>query len=239
MFSELVDIIVRRTNRPDFLDDIVGYLNETIRVVHSLEYFYRDIIEDRIYQASDYPEPQQTFVWERPKQFRAFVGIKYLANWANQKECYPKNIPPGIGQANQPNYYYGVGDKFVFYAQHGLPDIAVAYVTTPKLFQYYPEGSRPAIYDRSSETWKYLDSATGQYVASLNNEELESHYRASVSDWLLSDYSGMLCSGTITKVFSILDDPRNKVEYSNFKEALRYARTTERYESTGEVGYNR
>ena len=108
----------------------------------------------------------------------------------------------------------------------------------PRRFKYYEPNKRPAVYDRDFNTWKYLDTR-GDWVTSLGSEELDKDAQLKVSDWLLKDYEGMLCSGVMTKIFTMLGDPRNKVEYSNFKENLRYVRTAEKYESTGEVGYDR
>lgn len=238
MFSELVDMIVRRTNRPDFREDIIEYLNEVLRQVHCSEFFYRDKVEDSLNQDYDLANPAETFVWDRPRNLRALVAIRYEGYYDDRRDSFPPNIPPGIGQANKLQFYYGVGDKVVFYRKGGLKTIMVCYVTAPRRFQYYPVGQRPAVYDRASDTWQYLDQ-NGKYVASLGSEELNQAAQELVSDWLMLNYEGMLASGVMTKLFSILGDPRNKVEYSNFKENLRYVRTTEKFENTGEVGYDR
>lgn len=254
MFSELVDMVVRRTNRPDFREDIVAYANEVLRMVHSSEFFYRDKVEVLAKEdANDgvaYQLPE-TFVWDRPKDLRAIIAVKYLPldrystigdyrpfDFSDPKSFYPSNIPPGIGQATQDSYYYAVGDKFVFYRKGGLGNIAVCYSKAPPYFHYYTENLRPAVYDYTTGYWSYLDGK-GEYVGSLGTEEADSLARAKVADWVLKDYLGMVASGVATKVFTVLGDPRNKIEYSNFKEALRYVRTAEKYEATGEVGYNR
>lgn len=254
MFSELVDMVIRRTNRPDFKEDIIAYANEVLRMVHCSEFFYRDKVEVLAKDdaeggvAYQYPE---TYVWDRPKDLRSIIAVKYLPvdvysttvnlhpfDFSDPKSFYPSNIPPGIGQAKQDCYYYAVGDKFVFYRKGGLAKIAVCYSKAPPYFQYYDQGLRPAVYDYNTGYWTYLDGK-GNYVASLGTEEADSLARAKVADWVLKDYLGMVASGVATKVFTVLGDPRNKIEYSNFKEALRYARTAEKYEATGEVGYNR
>lgn len=238
MFSELVDDIVRRTNRQDFIKDIAIYANEVLRSVHCTEFFYRDEVEICL-NVDEALAEQNTFVWERPRDFRAIVAVKYLDKpFLDEKETFIANIPPGIGQANSDMFYYGVGTHFVFYCRHGLSRIAVAYVKAPRRFTYYPEGERPAVFNRETNTWSYLDRS-GKYVASLGSDELEQQARDKVYDWLLADYDVMISSGVATKIFSILNDPRNKVEYANFKEALKYVRQTEKYESTGEIGYNR
>lgn len=238
MFSELVDLIIRRTNRPDFKEDIIAYLNEVLRQVHCSEFFYRDKIEDLLNQDYSESQPTETYVWDRPKNLRAMVSVRYFGHYDDNRDSFPQNVPPGIGQANKPQFYYGVGDKFVFYRKGGLGLIAVCYVVAPKRFEYYEPNKRPAVYDRNADSWKYLNQ-NGEYVASLGSEALDEAARELVSDWLLLNYDGMLASGAITKLFSVLGDPRNKVEYSNFKENLRYVRTTEKFESTGEVGYGR
>lgn len=238
MFSELVDMVVRRTNRPDFKEDIIAYANEVIRMCHCSEFFFRDKTEVLLNQDYDRANPSETFVWERPKDLRALFAIKYYGYYDDPRDAFPANIPPGIGQAMREQFYYGVGNSYVFYRKSGLHEIAICYAKAPKRFKYYAVGKRPAVYNRGTGEWLYLDRY-GNYVTSLGSDELDQAARDEVSDWLLADYDGMLCSGVNTKVFTVLGDPRNKVEYSNFKENLRYVRTTERYESTGEVGYDR
>lgn len=239
MFSELVDDIVRRTNRPDFLQDIAIYTNEVLRSVHCTEFFYRDQVEILLNADARPLAEQNTFVWERPRDFRAIVAVKYLDKpFLSEKETFIANIPPGIGQANRDMFYYGVGTNFVFYDRFGLGRIAVCYVTAPRRFTYYKPNERPAVFNRETNTWSYLDRA-GKYVPSLGSDELDKAARDKVYDWLLADYDVMISSGVSNKLFSILEDPRNKVEYANFKEALKYVRATEKYESTGEIGYNR
>lgn len=242
MFSELVDDVVRRTNRPDFLLDIVKYANSVIRTVHHCEVFYRDLKEVEVIVNDGMGDNPQTYVWDRPADFRLLSTVKYLGHWLNPKESFPPNIPPGIGQSNRDRFYYAVGDKFVFYDKLGINRIGISYLTKPKTFKYYPENERPAVYNRVDGTWKYLvvnPDGTKSYVDTLGDPALELAAQDLVADWLIRDYDDMLSSGISTKIFSILQDPRNKVEYSTFKEALRYARTAEKYESTGEIGYNR
>lgn len=239
MFSELVDTIIRRTNRPDFKEDIIEYLNEVLRQVHCSEFFYRDRVEVCLNQDYDESNLQPTFVWERPHRLRAVTAVKYLdICYDDNRDSFPPNIPPGIGQANKPQFYYAVGNKFVFYRKGGLKRIALSYVTAPRRFRYYEKNKRPAVYDYANDSWTYLDQQ-GNYVTSLGSEEQDAAARELVGDWLLQCYDGMLSSGVATKLFSILSDPRMKVEYANFKENLRYVRTTEKFENTGEVGYDR
>lgn len=239
MFSEIVDIVIRRSNRPDFKDDIIAYLNEVIRYCHSTEEFYRDLVETEVDAIGEFAERQPTFVWDRPKDFRQLKAVKYLGYWENPSDAFPPNIPPGYGQRDAERYFYGVGNKFVFFDQCGLSKIAVAYLKAAPVFQYYESDVRPAKYDLSTKTWSYYDATLKEYVPTLGDELLDAAARDLVADWLLIDYSGMLVSGVLTKLFSVLSDPRNKVEYSNFKESLRYVRTAEKFESNGEFGFNR
>lgn len=238
MFSELVDMIIRRTNRPDMKEDIIDYLNEVLRMCHSSEFFFRDATEVMLNEYYDRANPSDTFVWERPVDMRSLTAIKFYGYYDDPRDSFPPNIPPGIGQATRMQFYYGVGNKYVFYRRGGLHQIAISYVKAPRRFKYYPVGERPAVYNRPLNEWKYLDTK-GDYVPTLGSEELDKAAQDLVTDWLITDYEGMLCSGVNTKIFTVLGDPRNKVEYSNFKENLRYVRTAEKYESTGEVGYDR
>lgn len=238
MFSELVDMIIRRTNRPDMKEDIIAYLNEVLRMSHSSEFFFRDKVEVLVNQDYDRNNPAETFIWDRPKDLRSLTAIKLYGHYDDPRDSFPANIPPGIGQATRAQFYYGVGDKYVFYRKGGLHEIAISYVKAPRRFKYYEKDKRPAVYNRDSDSWLYLNTK-GEYVTSLGSDELNEYAQEQVSDWLLKDYEGMLCSGVMTKIFTMLGDPRNKVEYSNFKENLRYVRTAEKYESTGEVGYDR
>lgn len=238
MFSELVDMIIRRTNRPDMKEDIIAYTNEVLRMAHSSEFFFRDKTEVLLNTDYDKANPSETFVWERPSDMRSLTAIRYYGYYDDPRDSFPPNIPPGIGQATRPQFYYGVGNNYVFYRRGGLHEVAISYVKAPIRFKYYEPKERPAVYNRDYDEWKYLNTR-GDWVNSLGSDELNADAQAKVSDWLLKDYEGMICSGVMTKIFTMLGDPRNKVEYSNFKENLRYVRTAEKYESTGEVGYDR
>lgn len=271
MFSELVDMVVRRTNRPDFKEDIIHYLNETLRRCHCSEFFYRDKIEvlvnkdgkghdshyksGNLYLADDSDaiivdglrhghhghhsaNKHETFIWERPTDLRAICAVKFDGHYDDPRDSFPANIPPGVGQATRAQFYYGVGNHYVFYRRGGLGPIAISYVKAPRRFKYYEPNERPAVFNREKREWLYLDQK-GDWVTSLGSEYLNRQAQELVSDWMLADYDGMLCSGVVTKVFTVLGDPRNKVEYSNFMENLRYVRTTEKFENTGEVGLDR
>lgn len=236
MFSELVDKVIRRSNRPDFQEDIIAYINETMRAIQNEALYTRDLVEDKVISPEDLLgyQPQQVYVWKRPARFRQLRSVAYTDTSGNIPLKYPPNIPPSEVQFDKTNYYYGSGDSIVFYDSQGINQIWVAYYINFKPLKYYPEGERPAVFNSDTETWQYL--LNGAYVDTLNDEVAEKAARDLVSNWLLSDYNGVVCSGTLTKVFSVLSDPRNKIEYSNFQQGLKDLRSIEKYES---AGYNR
>lgn len=233
MFSELVDKIIRRTNRQDFKLDIIAYVNETMRAVQNEHLYTRDLVEDKVISPEELVayEPRSVYVWKRPKRFRQLRSVAYTDPTGTLLMTYPPNIPPSEVQKDHEYYYYGSGDSIVFYDTRGLHQILVAYYQNFRALEYYEEGSRPAVFDYDTYTWKYLQN--GNYVDTLNDEVAEMEAREKVGNWLLKDYDGLVCSGTITKVFSVLNDPRNKVEYSNFQTALKSLRSIEQYESAG------
>lgn len=233
MFSELVDTIVSRTNRIDFQDNIVAYLNETMRAIQNSALFSRDLVEDIVYDIAaqeNVSEPVNVYVWKRPIRMRQFRAVAYEDSIGNRE--FPPNIPPSEVQKTHERYYYGSGDSIVFCDSNGFNKIKVAYYQNLRQLNYFAIGSRPAVFDRDTETWTYLNT-DGEYVPTLNDEVVEQQARDKVSNWLLASYSGVLSHGTCTKVFSVLQDPRNVVEYSNFQSGLNDLRSIEKYEATG------
>ena len=234
MFSELVDTVIRRTNRPDFKEDIIAYVNETMRAVQNDSLFTRDMVEDVAYDINkeeNIVEPLNVYVWKRPPRMRQLRAVAY-ENRMGMDRYYPVNIPPSNTQLPHDSYYYGSGDSIVFCDSAGLFIIKVAYYQNFRTLKYYEEGKRPAVFNTDTEQWSYLNE-NGEYVDTLEDEVAEQQARELVSNWLLMDYQGLLINGANTKVFSVLNDPRNKVEYSNFQTALKDLRRIEKYEATG------
>lgn len=218
MFSETVDKIVRRTDRKDFQTDIIAFLNSVTSAIINEALYDASLVEDLITVSQSGQPRVNTFVWKRPRYLKNILAVKYNDGWDNE-DSYARNILPSSKMVGYSKYYYQSGDGIVFHDAGGLPEtIAIAYYTAPRSLTYYPIGQRPAVFDELTQTWSYLKD--GVYVPSLDSEEAETQAKALVTNWVLERHNECVCSGTANKIFTMLQDPRNTIEYSNYNNLL-------------------
>lgn len=215
-FSQLVDEIVTLSRKANLRDShIVPYLNATIREAQTLEFFYRDRVEDQIAITT---EP--SFTWDRPRHFRNIETVEYPLT-----EGYfgaPKKIPrivPSRLKDDDFYYYYGGPTYFVFNGVTNGTTINIAYWAYSRRFIYYAEGSRPAWYDFEDEVWKY-DLGAG------TDAEKEAA-REKVWHWLFDDWYEMVKAGTLAKVYKDVEDRRAPATYSAYRQMLRTFQASE------------
>ncbi len=198
MFSEAVDLVVDRAGRRDLLLDIISLTNATIRELHSSHDFWMDMREDVITPAS-----MDTVMWPRPCHFKKLRTAKYGSN------CWPDLIMPGARMKDRTEYYYGTGDCFAFIGHKGTEIKLAYYVWSPHL-KYYKQGDRPAVYDRELCTWKYLTPPV--------DVDAEEAAQARVSTWMLENWHEVIVQGTLSKLFTDMDDQRAPRVYALFED---------------------
>ena len=220
MFSESVDKVVARSNRRERLEDVKAFMHSTIRECQNLAKFYRDRIEDEITVGS--LNTAGAFVWDRPARFKRFEAVEY------PNQIFPKRLNPGKRQVGETSYYYGGPTYFAFVGVAETDVIKVAYYTFARRFKYYAAtardtanptvNSQPAIYDRETETWQYLDtSGTPVYVSSLGSTTADEAAQALVSNWLLLDWNNVLEEGALAKILKVISHANAPSSFALYK----------------------
>lgn len=205
MFSELVDDVVSISGTGNFArSKICKYVRATLRECVVLEYWSRDLTEETLIADAD------NYVWERPNLVRLLRTVRYPCNY------FPKLLPPGRVQKDVDRYYYAGPTYYVFQGVGNGSEFHVAYYSYEKYFQYFTPGTRPAVYDRATDEWSYLN-LDGVYVPTLGDEELDADARAKVHHWLLKDWEPVIYEGAISKLFNGADDPRAPKLYASYK----------------------
>ena len=242
MFSQVVDTVVERSNRVDQRDIIVGIANGIIRRIQSKQYFQSDLRQITLTASSQglVQEEPGKWVWTRTPDVRLISAVRYMPS-----SKYPPNNQPAVGQALLSDYWYKVGDKYVFIFSDGcLPflgdeleeerAIEITYYSFSPEFKYYPEKTREFTYSWDTNNW-YKRNASGD-AEPLSFEEVTQREKelAAYGNWLLRDYKEVVISGTLAKLFGLLDDSeRFKREFAEFGDLFATLTNNERYANFG------
>lgn len=222
MFSETVDIVVQRSGRRDRLRDIQSYVRGVIRElqVHRGFYFHRDLTELVIENTNQ----QLNVTWDRPKQLRRLRTVDYGGY------IYPRFQQPVRKIRELEEYYYSASTYYVF-AGTGGEDINIAYYSYVRPLQYYPIGSRPAVFSQELQEWSYL--LNGELVPTLGNEDAEEAARELVSHWLFEDWQHAIEEGALAKLYKETADQRAVSAFALFKSYQNDLVSGEAFESLG------
>lgn len=231
-FSQMVDEIVSEVKRPDLTSEISRYVNQTIRECHfstdhQAAVFYRDNFNEALLTAT----VEEGFSWTlpNPTTFQKMAGVKYPAQFDGYGDpIWPDSTTPGRHLNGKINFYYQVGNEFVFSGYGGLGGlIAVGYFAFPSSLKYYTEATRPASYDVETG-WSYND-------AIVTDEDKEAA-RLVVTNWLLMRWSDIVSEGVRAKLFKrVSDTERARNCYSLYGQLRQGLMTSE----VAEVGGSR
>lgn len=238
MFSQLIDIVTKRTNRIDMRDTAVGLMNGIIRRIQSKQYFQSDLKQIRLNEETPGVKVLMgRWEWTRTPDVRLMSAVQYLPDGS-----YPPNNQPAVGQDNLNNYWYKVGDKYIFvFPEHHLlidepEEIELTYYSFSPEFKYIPEADRLIKYDWETNQWfERQNNKTTEWKpltadeVNLREDELKAY-----GNWLMRDYKEVILSGTISKLFGLLDDSeRFKREFAEFNELFNTLTRNERYANFG------
>ena len=213
-FSQLVDNVISRCQRPDRQLDIEGYMNQTLRDLNEVAYFARDLAEEQI-TISQLPA-----LWTRPTNLRIIKAVYYPLS-----DIWPRCVQPGKFQNKFTAFYYATGQQFAFSGLGAGDKINIAYYTFVRRFKYFAAGSRPASYDEDTQTWTYVDPQP-------TTEEEAEVLQLRCSNWLLFTYPDCVMEGTLAKVYKSVDDKsRASTSYSLYMQMQAKLQSTERHES--------
>lgn len=196
MFSELVDTVLARCGRTDRKEDIISYVNLTIRSVQAKIFCYNNLTEDQIEATAD------PFIWINPINFQKLKAARY-----NDGE-YPVS-KMGKGQDTYPNRYY-LGPGYVGFTGMEVGSlIDVAYYKFQPRLKYYEDNQRPATTEFNYTTEQYnfsyydLTSIGDLDYTLVANQPLA---RAKVSNWILLKWREMIEEGTLAKVYKLIGE---------------------------------
>lgn len=195
MFSELVDRAVHVAGRPDMLEDIAYFANETMRDISKREDFDDDSLEVEI----AVPLNTRTVQWDPPKQ-RPFRREKFIIDGCN---CEPVRVHPSRKMLTHPGGFYYVSGKTFIFSRVCHPIRMFYYAYQPWL-SYYPQGARPATFDVRSNDWSTTDPVL----------------LAQVTNWLLERHNELVLNGALARFFKAKQDQRQQVHYSAYEQGL-------------------
>lgn len=230
MFNQVVDEIILRSNRLDMKKTIIGIVNGVIRRIQSKQYFQSDLKEYKITpEATDVEFSAGQWKWRRNPDVRLISSVRY-----DPWDVYPPNQQPSVNQESLINYWYKVGDHYVFRWSKYEEDpesISISYYTTSKEFEYTEEDERLVKYDYTNNTWYERKTAKDAWKP-LTKEEATSKEEelSKYGNWLLRDYKEIVISGSLSKLFGLLnDEERAKREFAEFNDLFKTLTNNERY----------
>lgn len=248
MFSQIVDDVCKLSNRIDMRDIVVKLAQGIISRIHSKQYFQSDLKQLELTPDTPNLEMQSAtkWVWRRNPDVRLINSVCY-----KPLGLYPPNNQPSVGQNLLNNYWYKVGEKYVFVFGggqnvlgeiYGLPvseeptSIEITYYSFPKKFEYIPEAERLIKYDWSSNEWLVREDAQSDEWKALDLKEVNEREEelTAYGNWLLRDYKDVVISGTLSKLYGLLDDSeRFKREFAEFNQLFAVLVQNERYANFG------
>lgn len=195
MFSELVDRAVHLAGRPDALEDMAYFANETHRDMSKRDDFPSDLHEEIVTVTSS----DGTLHWTPEVGRPCFRRMQYIEYGDG---CEPTFVQPSRRIKKLCDYYYQHGNSFGFAGANGT--VKIAYYKYQPWLQYYPKGTRPAVYDPPTCSFQPNTDAA---IALVSNWQLERHNKA-------------MLSGTLAAFFSSKQDPRQGVHYSDYEQRI-------------------
>lgn len=227
-FSQLIDDMVAETKRTDLKNEMIRYLNQTIREVHSDPKNGSVVAFKSNYQEIQLTaDSEDSYVWTlpSPENLQAIAAVRFDNVWINDDErVYAKEIMPGRRLEQLDYAWYRSADQVGFKGYGGLgATISIGYFEFPRRHKYYDVAARPAEYDVDTG-WTYL-------AAYDTDETTRANARAIVSNWILMRWYMLLEEGLRAKVYKRLsDDTRQRTSYSLFMQQRAGLITAEKME---------
>jgi hypothetical protein len=204
MFSELVDRAVHSAGRPDALEDLAYFANETMRDISKRNDWADDTVEAIIAVPAD----TRNVIWA-PENYEArpFRREEFIVDGCG---CEPLRVEPSRRMSDHEGpFYYRSGRSFVF-AQVCDP-VKIFYYAYHPWLRYYPKNGRPAVFDVEAHSWGGAVEAT----------------IAKVSNWMLERHNHVVLNGTLARFFASKQDPRQTVHYSAYEQGITHISRSE------------
>lgn len=195
MFSELVDRAVHSAGRPDMLEEMAYWANETMRDISKREDWDDDSLEAEIAVPSD----TRTVQWD-PDKKRPFRREEFITDGCG---CEPDRVRPSRKMLKTSGPYYYVSGKTFIFSQVCNP-VKIFYYAYQPWLHYYPKGARPAEFDVRANDWNSTDPAQLELV----------------TNWMLERHNSIILDGTLARFFKTKQDPRQQVHYSAYEQGI-------------------
>lgn len=144
LISELTLRVIQETGRPDLEDFITSIATSSLKQIHSVAKFVRDMVEETIVV----PSPAAVVRLTLPPRFREFQDVAIMDKFNRPiSRCEPSSPSNFLDQFNmlpQRPSYYVTGSTYTVMANRELLPIQYLYVT------YY---THPPIEHAGSSTW--------------------------------------------------------------------------------------
>jgi hypothetical protein len=224
-FSQLVDKMILETKRPELLPEVVTYLNQTLRELHTepdrgnAVFFSENLKETQITVTENVG-----FSWTipNPSVFQGIMAVRYDGVFTNGNATWAQEIRPGRAQNSVPHSFYRAGNR-VFFSNYGElgAKISIAYFEFTRSLGYFTQANRPATYNESLQTWTYK----AEYDV---NDETREAAQELVTNWLLLRWGSVIEEGLRAKIYKrISDTERARTSYSMYTTLRRGVYTSE------------
>jgi hypothetical protein len=209
-FSQLIDEMVLETKRPDMINEIATYLNQTIREIHfepgkgNVVFYDSNRKEDQVIADVD-----SGLVWPipNPTVFQGIEAVEFPGQLLG-KDGFATEVSPGPRIKTMPFVYYRSGQAYVFGGAVGYggvnASINISWYEYPKSLKYKRTGTREATYDVETG-WTYYDltGSGGVNWTLLANQEAA---QDRVTNWVILRWADVLREGLRAKIYKRLSD---------------------------------
>lgn len=205
-FSQLVDAIVRETGRPDMVNEIITYLNQTVRECHADpvsngSLYMHDNLQEMVLVATQ--ERGQVWNIPNPATFQHLWAVQYMSvHNITGNQPYATFAKPGPAMHRHQYSYYRASGGFAFAGQRGYGGtgarIGLAFYEFLPSLRYYPLGQRPLEIGLDGE-FIYSEEYDVSEERRLEAQRLTTH-------WMLIRWDMVLEEGLRAKVYKRLSD---------------------------------
>lgn len=225
--SQLVDDIVRETNRFDLVADITRYANQTIREVHADPEKNTPLLFDANRNEQTLVATGESLAWDipSPEVFQQLEAARYNAIInGDGKPVFATRMNPSTRQAQIGTFYYRVRNTYSFAGFGGVDaSVSLSWFEFPGELAYFAAASRPASFTTTGG-WAY---GTG-----ITTPELQAAAQLICTNWLLSRWEHVIAEGLRAKVYKRMsDDSRSRTCYSMFQAQRKLLVVSEAFES--------
>lgn len=212
-FSQLVDRVAKEIVRPDMLEKLPGYLNQTIREIFehaetARPVFFDDARNEERVVIDTLSDLSSSFVWPLPRaaRFQMLESAYYEAHRVYAQKGNPKNsLATNDFSVNSKYFWYRVGASLVFAQPGNIGNgIRLSWFEFPRALAYQNASARLVVYDQTTDTYAIQPGAPADAMELSTN-------------WLLERHAETLAEGMRAKAYKRMNDDRQRTHYSQYQ----------------------